>query len=148
MRYTSLFLILAIGACGGEDSAPAAGDAQEPAAESTPAVDETASSMDLDLPEGVTPAMVAEGEALYSGGGICFTCHMEGGVGGPNAPNLTDQEWIGIDGSFESIVDNIMVGVPEPMEFPGLMLPKAGAPITDEQVRAIAAYVWALSQGG
>ncbi len=140
MRYTTILLIVAMAACGGGDGAPPADDAQEPAAA------EVASS--IELPEGATPAMVAEGETLYMGGGICFTCHMEGGVGGPNAPDLTDQEWLNIDGSFESIVSNIMTGVPVPKEFPGLMLPKGGAPITDEQVRALGAYVWTLSQGG
>jgi mono/diheme cytochrome c family protein len=102
----------------------------------------------MDLPEGVTAAMVSEGEAVYTGAGICFTCHLEGGVGGPLAPNLTDDEWLNIDGSYESIVENIITGVPEPKEYPGLMLPKGGTAITDEQVRAAAAYVWTLSNGG
>jgi len=146
LRYTSLPLILAMAACGGGDGAPAADDVQQPAAEATPAATEMASTMDL--PEGVTPAMVAEGETIFMGAGICFTCHMEGGVGGANAPNLTDQEWLNIDGSFESIVSSIMTGVPAPKEYPGLMLPKGGAPITDEQVRAVGTYVWTLSQGG
>ena len=44
---------------------------------------------------------------------------MQGGVGGPLAPNLTDDVWINIDGSYESIVRNIMTGVPEPKEHPG-----------------------------
>ena len=146
MRYTTILLIVAMAACGGGDGAPPPDDVQQPATESAPAASETASSMEL--PEGVTPAMVAEGETLFMGAGICFTCHIEGGVGGPNAPNLTDQEWLNIDGSFESIVSNIMTGVPVPKEYPGLMLPKGGAPITDEQVRAVGAYVWTLSQGG
>jgi len=101
----------------------------------------------MDLPEGVTAAMVAEGQTIFTSAGICFTCHMEGGVGGPLAPNLTDEEWLNIDGSYESIVSNIMTGVPEPKEHPGLMLPKGGTNITDEQVQAVAAYVWTLSQG-
>ena len=69
-------------------------------------------------------------------------------MGGPLAPDLTDDVWLNIDGSYESIVQNIMTGVPEPKEHPGLMLPKGGAPITDEQVRAVGAYVWTLSNGG
>ena len=144
-RYTILFLILAMAACGGGADAPAADEAQQPSDEVAPAA-EAAPAMDL--PEGVTAAMVAEGEAIYSGAGICFTCHMAGGVGGPLAPNLTDDEWLNIDGSYESIVQNIMTGVLEPMEFPGLMPPKGGSPISDEQVAAVGAYVWTLSQGG
>jgi len=145
MRYTTLFLILAMVACGGGDGAPPADEAQQPPAESAPAAE---AAPDMDFPEGVTAAMVAEGEAVFTGGGICFTCHMAGGVGGPAAPNLTDDEWLNIEGSYESIVQNIMTGVLEPKEFPGLMPPKGGAPITDEEVAAVAAYVWTLSQGG
>ena len=102
----------------------------------------------MDLPEGVTPAMVAEGHEIFMGSGICYTCHMEGGVGGPLAPNLTDSVWINIDGSYPSIVNTVTTGVPEPKEHPGIMLPKGGTNITDEQVRAVAAYVWTLSHGG
>ena len=142
-RYTVLFLILAMAACGGGDGAPPAEETQQPPAEAAPAA-----ASDMDFPEGVTAAMVAEGEAVFTGAGICFTCHMAGGVGGPSGPNLTDDEWLNIEGSYESIVQNIMTGVLEPKEFPGLMPPKGGAPITDEQVAAVAAYVWTLSQGG
>lgn len=141
-RYLTLLPIIAIAACGGGDGAPPAEEAQEPAA--APAAE---AAVDMNLPEGVTAAMVAEGQEIYMGAGICFTCHMQGGVGGPLAPNLTDDEWLNIDGSYESIVQNIMTGVPEPKEYPGLMLPKGGSPITDEQVRAVGAYVWTLSNG-
>ena len=145
-HYTSVLLLMALTACGGGGDAPAADEAQQPAAEATPAAAETAASMNL--PEGVTPAMVAQGKEIFMGEGICFTCHMEGGVGGPLAPNLTDDQWINIDGSYDSIVQTVTNGVPEPKEHPGLMLPKGGTNITDEQVRAVAAYVWTLSHGG
>jgi mono/diheme cytochrome c family protein len=141
-RFGSLLVVLALAACGGEGGAPAADETQAPASE---AATEAAAAMNL--PSGVTQAMVAEGERIFTGEGICFTCHMQGGVGGPLAPNLTDDVWINIDGSYESIVQNIMTGVPEPKEHPGIMLPKGGTNITDEQVRAVAAYVWTLSLG-
>lgn len=146
MRYTGILLIGTMAACGGGDAAPAADDAQQPAAEAAPAATETAP--DMNLPEGVTPAMVAEGKTIFMGQGICFTCHMQGGVGGPQAPNLTDDTWINIDGSYQSIVQTVTTGVLEPKEHPGPMLPRAGTNITDEQVRAVAAYVWTLSHGG
>mgnify|MGYP000650453396 CR=1 FL=1 len=144
VRYTSVIVVLALAACGGGD-APPADQAEEPAPEA--AAPAEAPAMDMELPEGVTPAMVAEGETVFMGEGICFTCHMEGGVGGPLAPDLTDDVWLNIDGSYESIVRNVMTGVPEPKEHPGIMLPKGGTNITDEQVNAVAAYVWTLSQG-
>jgi mono/diheme cytochrome c family protein len=144
MRYTTILLIVTLAACGGGDSAPPPDEAQQPAAEAAPA----AAASTMDLPEGVTPAMVAEGETIFTGSGICYSCHMQGGVGGPLAPNLTDDVWLNNDGSYEAIVQTVMTGVPQPKEHPGIMLPKGGSPITDEQVRAVAAYVWSLSHGG
>lgn len=99
------------------------------------------------LPEGVTVAMVEEGQQIFNTGtGICFTCHVREGVGGALAPPLNDDEWLNIDGEYELIVRIIMDGVPEPVEYPGLMHPRANMPLTDEQVRAIAAYVFTLSR--
>lgn len=144
MRFSSLFALLAFGAaCGGGADAPATDTAPPDAAPAAAAPAAT----DVGLPDGVTSAMVAEGSALFTGQGICFTCHMAGGVGGPLAPDLTDDEWLNIDGSYESIVQNILTGVEVPKEFPGLMLPKGGSSITDEQARAVGAYVWTLSNG-
>ena len=144
MRYLSPFMILVLAACGGGD-APDAGD--QPAADAAPAP-EAAAAVDMDLPEGVTPAMVAQGDAVFGGAGICFTCHMQGGVGGPLAPNLTDDQWLNTDGSYDGIVSTVTTGVSEPREHPGIMLPKGGTAISDDEVRAVAAYVWTLSTGG
>lgn len=144
MRYLTVLLIIAMAACGGGDGAPPAEEAQEPAAEAAA----PAAAADMNLPDGVTAAMVAEGQGIFMGEGICYTCHMEGGVGGPLAPDLTDDEWLNIEGTYETIVQNIMTGVLEPVEYPSPMLPKGGSSITDEQVRAVGAYVWTLSNGG
>lgn len=145
IRLSALFALLAFGAaCGGEGGAPAAQD-QQPAAQ--PSAAAPASAMDMELPQGVTAEMVAQGKTVFDGPGICFTCHMPGGVGGPLAPNLTDDEWINIDGSYEAIVQLVTTGVPEPQQHPGLMLPKGGSSISDADVRAVAAYVWTLSHG-
>jgi mono/diheme cytochrome c family protein len=141
----SVLSILALAACGGEGGAPATEEAQEPAAEA-PAPE--AAAPDMELPAGVTAEMVTAGEAVFMGDGVCWTCHAEGGVGGPLAPNLTDDQWLNIDGSYESIVSNVLAGVPEPIEHPSPMLPRGGTNITDEQVNAVAAYVWTLSNGG
>ena len=108
------------------------------------------SPLDIDpaiLPEGVTVAMAEEGQAIFNGTtGICFTCHLREGGGGPLAPNLTDATWLNIDGGYESIVNIVMTGVPQPIEHPGLMQPRAGMPLTDDQVRSVAAYVFTLSR--
>ena len=98
------------------------------------------------LPEGVTVAMAREGQDIFHGEGVCVTCHLREGVGGPLAPDLTDDIWLNIDGEYESMVNIIMTGVPVPQEHPGQMLARAGTSITDDQVRAVAAYVYTLSR--
>lgn len=98
------------------------------------------------LPEGVTVAMAEEGQDIFHGAGLCASCHLRQGVGGGLAPNLTDDVWLHIDGGYESIVQVIMDGVQVPIEAPGPMPERGGSAITDEQVRAVAAYVYILSR--
>lgn len=141
-------LLAACGGGGGGSSASGGADDQggaaaEPAAAATvePTIDPAL------LPEGVTVAMVEEGRELFTGGGICHTCHMAEATGGPLAPDLTDDVWLNVDGEYESIVEVIKTGVAEPIEALGAMLPRAGMPhLTDEQVEALAAYAYMLSR--
>ncbi len=153
VRTASAALPLALAlltACGGSDagsSGSGAPDDQAGAAEETQAA--AAAALDIDpalLPEGVTVAMVEEGRELFSGGGICHTCHMEDATGGPLAPDLTDEVWLNVDGEYGSIVEVIKTGVAQPIEALGSMLPRAGMPLTDEQVEALAAYAYMLSR--
>jgi mono/diheme cytochrome c family protein len=98
------------------------------------------------LPAGVTEEMVAQGEQLYGSTGNCFTCHAANASGTPLAPGLNDANWLHIDGSFEELVRIIADGVSVPAQYPAAMPPRGGAPISDEQVRQIAAYVYTLSR--
>jgi mono/diheme cytochrome c family protein len=100
-----------------------------------------------ELPEGVTQAMVDEGKEIYSGAGICASCHGPNGEGVPNlGNNINDDEWLHINGSYGSIVQNILSGVTAEESSSGAaMPPKGGTDIDEEQVRAVAAYVWTLS---
>jgi mono/diheme cytochrome c family protein len=100
----------------------------------------------VDLPPGVTEAMVMEGQRLYPT--PCAACHGPGGTGTPAGPALTDQDWINIDGSFESLVQVIQVGVLAPRQYPGAMPPLGGGNFDEEQVRQIAAYLYVLSRQG
>jgi mono/diheme cytochrome c family protein len=45
------------------------------------------------------------GKAVYTGKGNCHVCHGVDAKGGPLGPNLTDAEWLHIDGKVESIAD-------------------------------------------
>jgi mono/diheme cytochrome c family protein len=90
--------------------------------------------------------MVQEGQRLY--GGVCFACHGENGVGTPIGPALNDQQWIHITGEFQEIVNITTTGVAQPRQYPAPMPPRGGGPFTDDQIRAIGAYVYTLSHGG
>lgn len=100
----------------------------------------------VDLPEGVTQEMVAAGQTIFGGPGMCFACHGANGAGGPLAPALADSEWLNIEGSYDEIVALINAGVATPVQFAAAMPPRGGAPITDEQVREVAAYVYSISR--
>jgi mono/diheme cytochrome c family protein len=151
----TLVALVAIGlsACGGDasangdtaDAAPA--QAQVTAADADTDVAEATDAMPQELPEGVTPAMVEEGKGIYGGAGICMSCHGATGEGVPSlGADLTDDEWLHVDGSYESIVQNILEGVTAQESSSGVPMPaKGGTAITDDQVAAVAAYVWTLS---
>jgi cbb3-type cytochrome c oxidase subunit III len=96
------------------------------------------------LPEGVTEQMITEGETIFKGAGICFTCHGQDAKGVPGlGADLTDKEWTHADGTYEDIVATIMKGATNAAG--ASMPPKGGPPLTDDQVNAVAAYVWSLS---
>ena len=68
--------------------------------------------------------------------------NAQGAVG----PNLTDAEWIHSDGSYDAIVKQVTTGVPKEQSKSGIpMPPKGGSTITDDEVKAVAAYVYSLS---
>ncbi|MDH3296700.1 MAG: cytochrome c [Gemmatimonadota bacterium] len=97
------------------------------------------------LPWGVTMDMVKEGEAIFKGNGLCTTCHgsnAEGGVG----PRLADNDWLQAKGSYLSILQVILTGVPESQSSTGTAMPaRGGTKIDDAQVQSAAAYIWKTS---
>jgi len=103
-----------------------------------------------ELPEGVTAEMVKAGKGLFAGDAMCVMCHGPDAKGLPNlGANLTDAEWLHSDGSYDAIVKTIEDGVSAEASTSGVpMPPKGGSSIGDDQVRAVAAYVWTLSHGG
>lgn len=149
MLVPGCLLVAGLGFAGGAMAAGGAGsDGAEAVRHATPAAHPAADTVDQELPSGVTPAMVEEGEEIFNGAGICLTCHGEEGAGTPIGPALADGEWIHIDGSYGSIVELVKEGVEVPVEYPTPMLPRGGSQISDEQVEAVSAYVWLLSRGG
>lgn len=102
------------------------------------------------LPAGVTADMVRQGRQLFTGAGQCSTCHGADARGIPmQGGDLTDRQWTHSDGSYRGILSTIEEGVAAERSGSGIpMPPRAGANLSDEQARALAAYVWTLSQGG
>jgi mono/diheme cytochrome c family protein len=99
------------------------------------------------LPPGVTMAMVQKGKALFTGAGLCLACHGVDGKG-TIGPSLVDGEWLHGDGSFEWMVRQVLAGVDMKESKTGQpMPPRGGSGLKDEDVRAVSAYVWALSRG-
>ena len=140
--------ILGLAACGGGD----AGTEDElavdtPAAQPEPAATPGGDAQVPDsLPEGVTAEMIAQGGSIFRDNGLCYTCHGQDATGGPLAPNLTDDEWLNVaEGSYDEIVGVIQSGVAQPKEHAAAMPPMGGASLSEEQVRSVAAYVWALA---
>jgi mono/diheme cytochrome c family protein len=102
----------------------------------------------LPVPEGATRDMVALGNRIYHGqvgDAACIGCHGDRGQGSTLGPNLTGGKWLWSDGSLAGIAKTITDGVSQPKQFRSPMPPMGGAELTPDQVKAVAAYVWAIS---
>lgn len=101
-------------------------------------------------PPEVTPERIAAGKDLFNRG-VCQTCHGSNGNGGQNGPPLSDDIWAQGDGSFSMIRSVIISGVSQAdIHDPAFQrpMPQRGGPrmnLTDEQVLALASYVYSIS---
>ena len=125
--------------------APAASASARPATTAATAAAPTSSAA-------VTPAMIALGDSIFHAAS-CQRCHGADAKGARNGPSLTGPTFLHIKGtgSYNDFLNLIMTGVPadsikdKSHQFP--MRPKGGGqtPLTDDQVKAVAAYVYSLS---
>jgi mono/diheme cytochrome c family protein len=102
----------------------------------------------LPVPPGATRAIVALGDRIYHGqvsGASCTGCHGVNGAGSPLGPDLTGKKWLWSDGSYAGIGKVIRDGVAQPKQYRSPMPPMGGTQLTEEQLSALAVYVWALS---
>jgi mono/diheme cytochrome c family protein len=101
------------------------------------------------MPAGVTADMIAEGKTLFEAQtSNCTRCHGPGGKGGQNGPDLTDNTWVQIDGSFPAIEHLILTGVPADKikgNYRFAMRPKGGSQLSDAQVKSVAAYLYSVT---
>jgi glucose/arabinose dehydrogenase/mono/diheme cytochrome c family protein len=101
------------------------------------------------VPPGATAAMVQLGQQIFSGqvGGTgCSECHGDDGGGTPLGPPLKAHQWIWSDGSYEGIQRTIDQGVADPRQYRSPMPAKGGGQLSEQQVSAVAAYVWGLGR--
>ncbi len=131
-RYLALFTVtLALIACEGEMA--------DPPPESTPVDPGVAGAM----PAGTDLDMAREGQRLFA---VCAVCHGSDAAGTQLGPALTDTTWIHGSGTVEEIAAIIRSGIDDPEEYP-IPMPVMGAgDFNEEQIRALSAYVYALSQ--
>jgi mono/diheme cytochrome c family protein len=143
IRPTLLVAVVAsVAAChsSGAGTAPAPARATTQAATPAgPAMSATASAATIQL-----------GDSLFNNGG-CKNCHGVGGKGAQNGPALAAGKWTHISGSFDDVVKIITTGVPAAeIKDPShrFRMRARGGPmnLTDDQIRAIAAYVLSLSK--
>jgi glucose/arabinose dehydrogenase/cytochrome c5 len=101
----------------------------------------------LPTPPGATKEQVALGDRIFHGevsNGTCGGCHGSDAKGGPVGPDLTKGTWLWGDGSLAAITKTIIIGVPNPKVSYGSMPPLGGSPLSSSDVKAVAAYVWAV----
>ena len=69
-------------------------------------------------------------------------------MGSTVGPSLVSGKWSWGDGSWRAIEATIRQGVVQPKHADGAMPPRGGAPLSDSDVKAVAAFVWSLSHQG
>ncbi|MGA8705754.1 MAG: c-type cytochrome [Steroidobacteraceae bacterium] len=104
-------------------------------------------SQTLPLPAGASADQLALGDRIFHGrasGGTCSGCHGSNAKGTPIGSDLRSGQWLWSDGSLPALIQTINAGVAAPKARAGAMPPRGGAPLSDTDVQAVAAYVWAV----
>lgn len=139
----ALLALAAIGACSKKSPSTSPSPASAPSST-------TAAARPAAAARPFTTAMVAEGDSIFHARS-CKNCHGPDGKGAANGPNLTDQTFLHVDNTFNSYVTLITTGVPaDQIKDPSHHVPMGGrggrgVPLTDDQIKAVAAYAYSLS---
>lgn len=136
---TLAYMILA--ACAPGDGAPPARPAEAPPPPSYP------DFIDADG-EQLAGSVIARGDSVFHGraaGAICAACHAPGGTGTAMVRPLTDNRWAYNDGSVSGIQSITAAGV---ADAPTPMPPMGGAILSQQDLAAVAAYVFWISRRG
>jgi hypothetical protein len=102
------------------------------------------------LPAGVTTRTIALDDSLFHASS-CTRCHGADAKGAQNGPNLTTATHMHVNGTYDDFVRIITSGVPrdsiQDKSHRFGMQPRGGTqnPLNDDQIKAVAAYVFSLS---
>ena len=97
-------------------------------------------------PPEVTDSAVVWGRALFHGSASCSACHGVEGRGTDAGPPLTGALWLHGPGTYEWLAEQIRRGIPAHRTLSGLAMPMRGwSMMNDDDVRAVAAYVWSIT---
>ncbi len=105
----------------------------------------------LPSPPGDTADQVALGDRIFHGeasDGTCSGCHGSNAGGSTVGPALNSGHWLWSDGSLSGLTATIESGVAHPRQYQGVMPPLGGAPLSPQDVTAVAAHVWAVGHTG
>lgn len=97
------------------------------------------------LPPGVSAQVVARGDTVFHDN-ACAACHGADAKGSPLGPDLTAGTWAWSDGSVAGIRETIAKGVLAPKQYRSPMPPRGAASLSDDDLDAVAAYVWSLGR--
>lgn len=94
-------------------------------------------------------SQVAQGDSLFHNTS-CWRCHGVDAQGTLNGPTLRGAMFRHITGSYEDIVHIVMTGVSRTEIIDPThrleMRPRGGMALSDDQIRAVAAYVYVISR--
>jgi len=100
----------------------------------------------LPTPPGSSASQVVRGMMVYKTT-TCAGCHGQDASGAQVGPTLATGSPIWTDGSLSQIADIIAKGVPRPKQYAVPMPAMGGAALSNDDLEAVAAYVWAVGHG-
>lgn len=100
------------------------------------------------LPPGMTLDMIRQGDSIFHGVGGCFACHGSEGQGLPAAGDAITVSFNYVPYKWEAIDSLVTAGIPDALTRSPIAMPSRGGKgnLTDDQIKRVAAYVWAISQ--
>jgi mono/diheme cytochrome c family protein len=105
-----------------------------------------AAQVTAERPAGVTDSSIAWGRQLFHGSANCAACHGVDALGTNEGPALTGALWLHGPGTYQWLVEQIKAGIPAHRTWTRKPMPMRGwSNMPDDDVRAVAAYVWSIT---